>query len=100
MLHTGGPLALINGFVLVAASLSIMMQCLGEMAVVLPISGSFTRYAARFFDPALGFAVGWQYWYSMRFARVRQHLTCKQVGMGVCFRGRVSSIRHFDQLLE
>lgn len=61
-LHTGGPTSLVLAFVLIAISLTIMMQCLGEMAVVLPVSGSFTRYATRFYDPALGFAMGWQYW--------------------------------------
>lgn len=61
-LSTGGPLALVLAFVLIAISLTIMMQCLGEMAVIIPVSGSFTRYATRFYDPALGFAIGWQYW--------------------------------------
>ena len=61
-LHTGGPLALVLAFTLIGVTLVIMMQCLGEMAVVLPVSGSFTRYATRFYDPALGFAMGWQYW--------------------------------------
>ncbi|KAL1616870.1 hypothetical protein SLS56_011238 [Neofusicoccum ribis] len=61
-LHNGGPLSLIMGFVLMSMVLTIMMQCLAEMAVVLPVSGSFTRYATRFFDRSLGFAVGWQYW--------------------------------------
>lgn len=42
--------------------MTIMMQCLGEMAVVIPVSGSFTRYVTRFYDPSLGFAMGWQYW--------------------------------------
>lgn len=61
-LHTGGPFALVAGYVLIAVVLSIMMQCLGEMATVLPVSGSFTRYATRFFGRDLGFAIGWQYW--------------------------------------
>ncbi|KAI9888394.1 MAG: hypothetical protein M1814_000510 [Vezdaea aestivalis] len=61
-LHTGGPLSLVLAFLLIGISLTIMMQCLGEMSVVLPVSGSFTRYATRFIDPALGFALGWQYW--------------------------------------
>ncbi|RDW72192.1 hypothetical protein BP5796_08226 [Coleophoma crateriformis] len=59
-LHTGGPLALVVGFFMVSVSLTMMMQCLGEMSVIFPIP--FTRYASRFIDPALGFAVGWQYW--------------------------------------
>lgn len=61
-LHTGGPFALVLAFALIAMSLSIMMQSLGEMAVIFPVSGSFTRYATRFFDESLGFAMGWQYW--------------------------------------
>ena len=26
------------------------------------VSGSFNHYATRFVDPALGFALGWNYW--------------------------------------
>ncbi|KAI7868638.1 amino acid permease/ SLC12A domain-containing protein [Spinellus fusiger] len=41
-----------------------VMTCLGEMATFLPVSGSFSHYASRFVDPALGFALGWNYWYN------------------------------------
>jgi len=41
-----------------------MMQSLGEMATQLPIAGSFEAYAERFIDPSLGFAFGWNYWFS------------------------------------
>ena len=61
-LQRGGPAALIAAFLLIGITLFIMMQALGEMAVIFPVSGSFTRYATRFIDPALGFAMGWQYW--------------------------------------
>ncbi|KAK9679089.1 hypothetical protein K7432_016421 [Basidiobolus ranarum] len=30
----------------------------------MPISGSFNAYGARFVDPAFGFALSWNYWYS------------------------------------
>lgn len=40
------------------------MVALGEMATYIPISGAFTAYASRFFDPSLGFAMGWIYWFS------------------------------------
>ena len=33
------------------------------MATVIPVTGSFTEYAARFVDDALAFALGWAYWY-------------------------------------
>jgi amino acid transporter len=36
---------------------------LGELATLIPVTGSFTDYAARFIDPALAFALGWAYWY-------------------------------------
>lgn len=41
-----------------------MMLALGEMTTLYPVSGAFTHYTARFVDPALGFALGWNYWYS------------------------------------
>jgi lysine-specific permease len=34
------------------------------MATQLPSPGSFEAYAERFIDPSLGFAVGWNYWFS------------------------------------
>jgi amino acid transporter len=40
-----------------------MMQCLGEMATWLPLPGAIPQYAARYADPALGFATGWNNWY-------------------------------------
>ncbi|ODV62050.1 uncharacterized protein ASCRUDRAFT_33456 [Ascoidea rubescens DSM 1968] len=41
-----------------------LMQCATEMAVWLPIKGSFFHFAGRFVDPALGFACGIIYAYS------------------------------------
>lgn len=40
----------------------LTMLCLGELAVALPVSGSFQTYATKFISPAFGFAVGWIYW--------------------------------------
>lgn len=37
------------------------MVSLGEMAAYLPHKKGFAGYATRFVDPALGFAVGWNY---------------------------------------
>jgi amino acid transporter len=39
------------------------MAALGEMACWLPLPSGFTGYATRFCDPALGFALGWNYWF-------------------------------------
>lgn len=35
-----------------------------QMTTLFPVSGSFTHYAGRFVDPALGFSLGYNYWYS------------------------------------
>jgi len=37
------------------------MVSLGEMAAYLPHKRGFAGYATRFVDPALGFALGWNY---------------------------------------
>lgn len=41
-----------------------MMQCLGEMATWLPLPGAIPQFCARYVDPAMGFAVGWNNWYA------------------------------------
>ncbi len=40
------------------------MQCLGEMATWLPLPGAVPQYCSRYVDEAMGFAVGWNNWYS------------------------------------
>lgn len=40
------------------------MVCLGEMASWLPLPGAIPQYCARYVDPAMGFAVGWNNWLS------------------------------------
>lgn len=37
------------------------MVSLGEMAAYIPHKKGFAGYATRFVDPALGFALGWNY---------------------------------------
>ncbi|WP_033498458.1 amino acid permease, partial [Bifidobacterium coryneforme] len=39
-----------------------LMTSLGELATHMPVSGSFATYDAKYVDPALGFAMGWNYW--------------------------------------
>jgi len=39
----------------------LVMISLGEMAAFLPHKKGFAGYATRFVDPALGFALGWNY---------------------------------------
>lgn len=58
-----GPLSVLLGFSLTGAAVYAMMTCLGEMATWLPLPGATPQYCARYFDPAMAFAVGWTIWY-------------------------------------
>jgi amino acid transporter len=44
------------------------MQCLGEMASLLPLPGMVAQLGSRFVDPAFGFAIGWNQWYNCAIA--------------------------------
>jgi amino acid permease len=59
-----GPGGALLAYALMGLAVYCMMQSLGEMATQLPIPGSFEAYAERFIDPSLGFAFGWNYWFS------------------------------------
>jgi len=59
-----GPVSLLVAFAFMGSVVYSVMVSLGEMAAYIPITGSFTSYAARFVDPTLGFAMGWLYWFS------------------------------------
>lgn len=42
----------------------LTMLCMGELAVAIPISGSFVTYTADFISPSVACGVGWSYWIS------------------------------------
>ncbi|TFK76493.1 dicarbixylic amino acid permease [Pluteus cervinus] len=60
-LRRGGPLGLLLGYSYVGFVCYLVMVALGEMAAYLPHKKGFAGYATRFVDPALGFALGWNY---------------------------------------
>lgn len=60
-LSTGGPGGIIIAWTVIATAIYSTMQGLGEIVCVFPISGGFNIYASRFIEPAVGFAVGWNY---------------------------------------
>ncbi|KAL1983279.1 hypothetical protein VTN96DRAFT_301 [Rasamsonia emersonii] len=62
-LHVAGPAGILISFSLVGIIVFFVMQSLGEMATMIPVTGSFTEYAERFIDDSLAFALGWAYWY-------------------------------------
>ncbi|KAK3935078.1 amino acid permease/ SLC12A domain-containing protein [Diplogelasinospora grovesii] len=63
-LTRAGPLSVLLGYTFTGIAVFAMMQCLGEMATWLPLPGAIPQFCARYVDDALGFAVGWNNWYS------------------------------------
>ena len=59
-LAAGGPASLLIAFFIVGLMLYCTCQALGELAVIYPVAGSFSSWAARFLDPSWGFAMGWK----------------------------------------
>ncbi|MCJ1401101.1 hypothetical protein MMC11_004313 [Xylographa trunciseda] len=63
-LTQAGPLSILLGYTFTGIAVFGMMQSLGEMATWLPLPGAIPQFCARYVDGALGFAVGWNNWYS------------------------------------
>ena len=63
-LSAAGPVSLLIAFAFIGSVVYSVMTSLGEMASFMPVAGSFTVYASRLVDPALGFSMGWVYWFS------------------------------------
>ncbi|KAF2201303.1 histidine permease [Delitschia confertaspora ATCC 74209] len=59
-----GPGGALIAYAFIGTIVYSVMLSLSEMATYIPIAGAFTRYAGRFIDPSLGFAMGWIYWFS------------------------------------
>lgn len=63
-LSGAGPGGALFAYAAIGVMVYFLMNSLGEMATYLPVAGSFEVYATRYVDPALGFALGWNYWYN------------------------------------
>ncbi|GAA5839943.1 hypothetical protein JCM9279_005217 [Rhodotorula babjevae] len=63
-LRHGGPGGLLVGYAAIGALCYAVMVSLGEMIAHLPVAGGHITLARRFVSPALGFAMGWNYWYN------------------------------------
>ncbi|KAL2875926.1 hypothetical protein SGCOL_008922 [Colletotrichum sp. CLE4] len=65
VLSLAGPLSAFICYAVTGFNLYCVINYLGEMAAWLPIPGAVPIFAARFVDPALGFTLGWNYWYQL-----------------------------------
>ena len=53
-----GPAAFL-AYILGGVIIYLTMLCMGELAVAIPISGSFITYAADYISPSVACATGW-----------------------------------------
>ncbi|KDE08980.1 hypothetical protein MVLG_00703 [Microbotryum lychnidis-dioicae p1A1 Lamole] len=60
-LRNGGPAGILIAWSLIGIMMINVTQCLGELAILYPISGGFYTLAVRFLDPGFGMALGYNY---------------------------------------
>ncbi|KAJ5852760.1 uncharacterized protein N7529_012145 [Penicillium soppii] len=63
VLSTAGPLSAVLSYLITGFNLYAVINSMGEMSTWLPLPGAVPVYASRFVDEALGFTLGWNYWY-------------------------------------
>ncbi|OIK08878.1 amino acid permease [Bacillus sp. MUM 116] len=57
-----GPVGAVLAYMLGGLIMYLVMLCLGELTVAMPVAGSFQTYTAKYIHPSTGFTVGWIYW--------------------------------------
>lgn len=62
MLEVGGPAAVIIPYVMLSLLAWSIMQCIGEMLIIWPVSNALVLFVREFVDPELGTLVGVAYW--------------------------------------
>lgn len=59
-----GPGGAVLSYGVIGLAIYFMMGALGEMITHRPVPGAFETFTSDYVEPALGFTVGWMYWYS------------------------------------
>jgi amino acid transporter len=62
-LAKGGPGSLLVCTALYGCVMALVNNCIAEMNTFMPVSGGFIRLAGAWVDDALGFMVGWNYFF-------------------------------------
>lgn len=57
-----GPLGAVISYLVGAIVVYLVMLSLGELAVAMPVTGSFHTYATKFISSGTGFTIAWLYW--------------------------------------
>jgi S-methylmethionine transporter len=62
VISQAGPLGAVLAYMIGGLIAYMVMLCLGELAVHLPVSGSFGAFATNYIGPGTGYMVSWMYW--------------------------------------
>lgn len=62
-LARAGPGSLFLGIIVYCCLIGLVNSCMAEMATLMPVSGGFIRMASKWVDDALGFMVGWNFFF-------------------------------------
>ncbi|KAI8616216.1 amino acid permease/ SLC12A domain-containing protein [Chytriomyces sp. MP71] len=62
-ISVAGPAGVLIAYSVVGVMVYAVVTALGEMATQVPCSGAFGELSTRFLDPALGFTLGWNYYF-------------------------------------
>ena len=57
----GGPASLFIAYTFYSCLVGLVNNCMAEMAIYMPVSGSFIRFAGKWVDEAFGFMSGWNF---------------------------------------
>ncbi|TGO35867.1 hypothetical protein BHYA_0143g00090 [Botrytis hyacinthi] len=60
-LTQGGPGSLLIAFILYSCFLGLVNNCMAEMSIFMPVSGSFVRMGSKWVDESFGFMLGWNF---------------------------------------
>ncbi|KAF9235205.1 amino acid permease/ SLC12A domain-containing protein [Melanogaster broomeanus] len=58
-----GPGSALLSYIIVGLFVYTVVITLGEMSAMFPVSGAFSVFGSRFVSLALGFTLGWNYWF-------------------------------------
>ena len=73
----GGPGSLFIAFTLYCVFLAAVNNCMAEMAIFMPVSGSFVRMGSKWVDEAFGFMLG--VWNTLAYLLFMRRLALKLV---------------------
>ncbi|SPL72317.1 amino acid permease [Acinetobacter stercoris] len=62
VISQAGPMGAVISYIIGGLIAYMVMLCLGELAVNLPVSGSFGAFASHNIGPGTGYMVSWMYW--------------------------------------